>query len=221
MVDRQWLCDGAWVYGVHRLNAEVLLGLCDGVWVYGVHRLNAEVLLGLCDGVWVYGVHRLTDCRGTAGAVWWCVSVWCPQTECRGTAGAAAAAAAVVAVSSVPEVIWNFISACVQISVLLHHTVIVQSVTPSHCHTVEKLCSVCLLFYVTFYIVLVFCTDLLECFCFYTVQLFCCLALLWERGLRLYKRKICFCKLLLLCCHMLEIILFSLFGIYMREITRY
>jgi len=107
------------------------------------------------------------------------VSVWCPQTECRGTAGAAAAAAAaVVAVSSVPEVIWNFISACVQISVLLHHTVIVQSVTPSHCHTVEKLCSVCLLFYVTFYIVLVFCTDLLECFCFYTVQLFCCLALL-------------------------------------------
>ena len=53
-----------------------------------------------------------------------------------------------------------------------------QCVTASHCHTLGKLCSVYSGFCVTFCIVLVFYSDLLKCFGFYMVQLFCCLTVL-------------------------------------------
>ena len=151
-------------------------------------------------------------------AVWWCLTVWCAQTDCRGTAGAVVVVdvvvvvVVVVAVSSLREVTWNFVSASVQ--------TVCYCIALSYCRKAVFCCSG---FCVTFYIVLVFCSDLLECFWFYMVQLFCCLTVLWERGDWdfIKWRVIAQLLLLLLSCHMLQITLFSLHSIYVTEITRY
>ena len=82
----------------------------------------------------------------------WCLTVWCPQTDCRGTAGAVVVVV-VVAVSSLREVTWNFVNASVQ--------TVCYCIALSYCRK-----AVFCLFRVlcNFYIVLVFCSDLLECF---------------------------------------------------------